>query len=268
MLFARGGLSPALCVSLFIMKEFLANLGLWVGAIIGVLTIIDWLLIEKQKKKITSWCESLWLWLEYQRVGRFLKFLMLYKVQVISSIIILLSFLYFGHRALTFSIVHSDPSIISGLFEAFLSLLMLIVVFGLSWKIHPKIISWTLKTNSIVKFYLRCLLIILLFIFLLSPFYGFPSEPLIFELLPESEPLMMICYFLIIICFCLIVGELLLVTTNFLLSVSWLVLVLVLMSLFKVVQFFLIRIIEYPKGPVLGVSGLLIGVAALVKAFM
>jgi hypothetical protein len=58
-----------------------------------------------------------------------------------------------------------------------------------------------------------------------------------------------------------------LVSTMLILSLAWLVIVLLLMALFAVAKFFLIRIVESPKGPVLGLSGLLIAIAALIKTF-
>jgi hypothetical protein len=59
-----------------------------------------------------------------------------------------------------------------------------------------------------------------------------------------------------------------LVLTMLLLSLAWVVIVLLVMAQFAVMKFFLIRIVEYPKGPVLGLSGLLVAIAALVKAFI
>ncbi len=63
-------------------------------------------------------------------------------------------------------------------------------------------------------------------------------------------------------------AESMLILTVLILSLLWLILIPILMILFRTTQFLLLRIVEYPKGPVLGLSGLLIGIAALIKAFL
>jgi hypothetical protein len=62
--------------------------------------------------------------------------------------------------------------------------------------------------------------------------------------------------------------ELNLIQTVFFVSLLWLGLFLLIRGLFRTLQFVLIRIAESPKGPVLGVSGLLVGIGALVKVFL
>lgn len=53
-----------------------------------------------------------------------------------------------------------------------------------------------------------------------------------------------------------------------LLAIAWMVLTSILMIIFRMVQFFLLRIVDAPNGPVLALSGLLVGMAAFVKAFL
>jgi hypothetical protein len=64
-----------------------------------------------------------------------------------------------------------------------------------------------------------------------------------------------------------IIAELGLLFYVIVLSAVWCAVVYIVIALMRMVQFVLLRIVDNPKGPVLGLSGLLIGVAALVKAF-
>jgi hypothetical protein len=52
------------------------------------------------------------------------------------------------------------------------------------------------------------------------------------------------------------------------LSVIWCAIVYIIIGLMRTLQFVLLRIVDNPKGPILGLSGLLVGVAALVKVFL
>ena len=54
----------------------------------------------------------------------------------------------------------------------------------------------------------------------------------------------------------------------FFLSVYWLIIVVILIALFRICQFILERVVENKNGPVLALSGLLIGVGAIIKAII
>ncbi len=56
-------------------------------------------------------------------------------------------------------------------------------------------------------------------------------------------------------------------STLFMLLFLWQIVVLLLFGLFWCARFILIRIVEYPKGPIMALSGLLIAIGALVKLF-
>lgn len=57
------------------LRTILGDIGIWVGCVVGVLTIIDWLLTESQKQRVQLAFESWWLWLEERRSGRLIRFL-------------------------------------------------------------------------------------------------------------------------------------------------------------------------------------------------
>ena len=51
-------------------------------------------------------------------------------------------------------------------------------------------------------------------------------------------------------------------------SAIWSAIVFVIMTIIRTMQLILLRIVDHPKGPILGLSGLLVGIAALAKAFL
>ena len=67
-------------------KQLLTDLTIWTGAIIGALTIFDWLLSEKQKDNLRRCGEDLWLWLSDQKAGRFIRAFTALKVQFVISV--------------------------------------------------------------------------------------------------------------------------------------------------------------------------------------
>jgi hypothetical protein len=48
-------------------RETLADLAIWIGFSTGLLTLIDWLLLDKQKDWIPRKLEDGWLWLAERR---------------------------------------------------------------------------------------------------------------------------------------------------------------------------------------------------------
>jgi hypothetical protein len=68
------------------MKQVLADISIWAGAIIAVLTILDWVLDNRQKNQLRRFGEDLWLWLAEQKGGKFIHVFTGYKVQLFISV--------------------------------------------------------------------------------------------------------------------------------------------------------------------------------------
>ena len=49
----------------------IGSIALWTGAFIGLLKLVDWFLSARQKEKLAFWAAALWVWLDDQRLGRF-----------------------------------------------------------------------------------------------------------------------------------------------------------------------------------------------------
>jgi hypothetical protein len=248
------------------MKQMLASLGLWVGAGIAILTLVDWILTESQKKRLTGWGETAWLWLDDQRTGKFLEFLKRKPYQVAASIVLTVIFLaaaIAGVLALLPQIADKAVTVVIVLYCVGLALSMIFV----AWKVHPRVAYWIIRSPSLVKFFGRSFMLsaagvlLTMLIEYLMEIVGHTFDP------GQGRR-----YFIIVAVVSFVAAALRLetglVAAMLVLSVIWLVVVLVIMAVFAVIKFLLLRIVEYPKGPVLGLTGLLLAIAAIIKIFV
>jgi hypothetical protein len=252
------------------MKEFLTSMGIWVGAVTAVLAIVDWILTEPQKKLLRGWGEHAWLWLDDQRMGTFLKFVRKRSLQIVASVVIIVFFLLTGILGFVLelhsgSVVDRRIYLVAGAYSASLLAAMGFV----AWKIHPRITDWILRSGTLLGFFIRCLLISSI---CLAAAFLIDNRATFLVAAAERNERMRMTYLIILSIIYLATSpirfEAGLVSTMLILSFVWFVMVLMLIALFAIIKFFLLRIVEYPKGPVLGLSGLLIAIAALVKIFV
>jgi hypothetical protein len=247
------------------MTALLTTLGIWFGAGIAILTIVDWILTERQKKRLTDWGAHAWIWLDDQRMGTFLNFLRKKTYQITASVVIMVVFLVFGILGILVLTTGLDDKKLFLLLGTY-SLCLLAAMVFVAWKIHPRFTDWIMRSPSLKGFFGRCALIAGLSLGL-----TFGIETVLHLVTKDVDSAGMSDLLILAIVYLLtspIRFEAGLVSTMLILSLAWLVTVLLLMALFAVMKFFLIRIVEYPKGPVLGLSGLLIAIAALIKVFM
>ncbi|NES83428.1 MAG: hypothetical protein F6K10_19590 [Moorea sp. SIO2B7] len=273
------------------LQSFFANLTIWTGATVGFLKVVDWLLSTSQKTWLTDKAETAWFWLSEQRVGKFTAILRRSRLQTgfalfahLSIIIITLAFLgrVFLGWSVNASLELGKPRLYE--FQVWVDVAALLISAGfVSWKIHPRIAKWIGTAPSLKCYFGRsamalglCVLAAFAFLLLMYPIAGFDSP-----LLNEDDPEKLIAAYesmlggkqgviavhaLSALIAAPIMAEWMLVQTILFLSFYWLILVWVAIFLFRVFQFILLRIVESSNGPVLALSGFLIGLGAIVKA--
>lgn len=272
-------------------STLLANISIWTGASVGFLKVVDWLLSTRQKAWLTDRATSAWFWLSEQRVGKFTAILRQPRLQAGFSIFahlilisITLAFLgrvFLGWR-INASIELGHPRLYE--FQVWVDVAALLVsAWFLSWKIHPKIAKWIGTAPSLRCYFGRsamalgfCILAAFALLLLQFPIIGFDSP-----YFNEDDPAKVIAAYesmlggrqgAIVVhavsaaITAPVMAEWLLVQTILFLSFYWLVLVWLAISLFRVLEFILIRIVESSNGPVLALSGFLVGVGAIVSA--
>src|ERR1043165_4130446 len=176
------------------MKDFFTSLSIWTGAIVAILTIVDWLLTESQKKSVSGWAEYAWLWLDDQKMERFVNLLKSHKIQLVLSVIT-----YISMYLLFYRIFHgfrgeslSPPRLLLG------ALVLLVIVAFISWTIHSRVIIWAVNSHSLEVFFIRCLYVWLIslaatFLLLIVGLIFQPERSLVFipfvllYLIPSTE---------------------------------------------------------------------------------
>jgi hypothetical protein len=254
------------------MKTFLTSLSIWTGGIISILTIVDWLLTAEQQKKIKRWGDHLWLWLEYQSAKRFIRQMRRTRIQMLLTAVVygaLLSLWYYfapsqGRRGT------ASPWV----YPAFLLLCFPLTL----WRIHPHFVKAcvrNIKTLGDLSFLTFWSLFGLFgaiggVVFIENVFVTtyFERVSILQPHLTSAEVISGAGHFVALLFFGIACVEAGLLSTMLVISVLWLSFALLLIVLFRMTQFFLIRIVEHSRGPVLGISGLLVAVGALLKIFL
>lgn len=268
------------------MKETLANISFWVGLSLGLLTILDFLLREKHKKWLTDKAEILWLWLDEQKVGKFTKLILKERVQKglvifthLGIILIIVSFLLrvFLNVNINASVQLGQPRIYTWQVWVDIGAMILSVVLVTKY-IHPGFVKW-LKFLPTVRSYLLkslkglglCYLAMLILLVAEIPII-FPSMDLetadAIEKHFGGKTIVIVLHTLTSLIAAPIMSEAFLFMFMFFIGLYWIIIIYVVMIIFRVLQFLLIRIAEHPKGPVIAISGLLTGIGAVIKLFL
>ncbi|QDV17299.1 hypothetical protein Pan153_19340 [Gimesia panareensis] len=275
------------------MTDYLSSLAIWTGAIIGLLKIVDWLLLDSQKKWITEKFESLWLWLSEQRMGKFTSLVQSRRTQVgfsifthVAMITIILSFLarvFLGFN-IDASIELGHPRIYS--YQVWVDVFALIISMILVSKIiHPRITLWITDTKKISTYYLRSysafstsfvsmILILLIqwpimyFLFDAPVVGGNEAGVRYVENTFGGQLGVTILHAVTAVISAPVLTEAFMLQTILFLSICWFIIVVFLIVIFRILQFILLRIVENKNGPVLALSGFLVGVGAIAKAII
>jgi hypothetical protein len=268
---------------------FITTVSIWTGASLGILKVVDWTLSVSQKRRIAGAAETAWLWLSDQRAGKFTSLVRSTRVQCgfalfahFSMLCITLAFLarvFWGVR-LNASLEIGHPRLYP--FQVWIDAAALLVSAALvSWRIHPKIAFWIASATSLPRYFGRAakalgLAILALFgvlllqIPIMIPY--FRSETLADARSAYEHTFgvggIVGAHALTAFVSAPILAEEMLIQTILFLSLYWIIIVWCLMALFRVAQFVLLRVVESKDGPVLGLSGLLVGLGAIAKAIL
>ena len=279
------------------MTDFFPSLAIWTGAVLAVLTVIDWALTARQKNWLTDRAIALFVWLDDQRELKYLRRLDKFRWQ---RFVIILYAALAGLVALSMAAIMAF-GIYTGTFESLAPRHLWYGLLGLYLgsfftalcmvRIVPRLLNWITKTDGSFGYIGRSTLILLAAIlayvitdyieqYLMfgdAPDYlGFifnrpPSVPAsvveesFVKFIPSLNPILNLLYGLYAGSWFIFMLGLLL---SWMLVVIPVVLILILMLVLRAMQFIAARIAENPKGPILGVSGLFTGIGAFAKLFL
>ncbi len=268
------------------MKEVLGNISFWVGLSLGSLTILDFLLRDKQKKWLSDKAEIFWLWLDEQKAGQFTKLLLKDRVQkglviLAHSMIIFIigSFVlnvFFGFN-INADFQIGQPRIYKWQIWIDVAAMVLSMIVVTKY-VHPYLIkrlkflptvkSYLLK--SLKGFGLLCLIAVMLVLAempIINPTMDLRTTADI-ENHFGGKAIVIILHTITAIIGSPIMSEVSLFMFMLYIGVYWIIVVYIIMFIFRLLQFILIRIAENPKGPVIALSGLLTGIGGIVKVFL
>ena len=268
------------------MKELLGDMSFWVGLSLGSLTILDFLLRDKHKKWLSNKAELFWLWLDEQKAGNFTILFLQSKIQRIlvilthiGMLLIISAFLlrvYFGIQ-INADLELGHPRIYK--FQVWVDIASIIFSMLLVSKyLHPLLLKKLNITNTIKSYLLKTLkglgfaylgLLILLIIQLpiIIPLFDLNSVSEI-ENYFNGKSIVIILHIITAIISAPVMSEVFLFMFMFFMGLYWTIIVYIVIFVFRILQFLLIRIAENPKGPVIALSGVLTGIGAIIKIFL
>jgi hypothetical protein len=244
----------------------LSSIAILAGVIVAIVNLVDWLLRERHKKQLLQFLEDCWLWLSDQRMGKFLDAFRRYNLQLTIGIIAWL----FAVIAMSFLMMGQVSKITNHTTVICTVILLLAILLYICLRLLPAIITWALATpqyeNAILRLYgvsilfFTPIIIMNIYAIWLLPDMHYKELQHFLPSFDENWPL----WFSVMILYSVgFVSSVL-----FMLLGLWQMIVWLLFALFWCVQFLPIRIVEYPKGPIMALSGLLIAIGAVVKIFM
>jgi len=274
----------------------IGSIALWTGAFVGLLKLFDWLLSAKQKERLAFRAAALWVWLDDQRLGRFVSTVRSLRSQRILSLtahcivtLIVVSFLgrVFLGWSVPVDIYIGTPRLF--IYQVWIDVAAIFLSAALlTFVLHPRLSTWIAGASSLSRFFYRAGSVALVS-YAIMRFYiwglmvmGLPLGKNIWDgskfLSPASfAPGTVEMYggklkVLLISAITAAIGAPLLIETLLLIiillcSIGWVLLIWCLISIHIVVKFLVLRIAEHKDGPVLGISALLVAIGALLKVF-
>ncbi|WP_138481524.1 hypothetical protein [Dyadobacter bucti] len=271
------------------MNEFLVNLGFSLGLSTATLTLVDIILSADQKKWIVKNAEILWIWLDDQRTGKFIKLFLHQKTQYILFAIFSLVFvtgdffLYITNdSAKHFSDFSKDW--IYKISNASIEVILILGATFISYKfLHPKFLRLIGYKESLM-WYLTVTLFLSIVLGMSTQYFvewidslkltgdirvedsaDYTARELIAKTKSNED---VIWLFFMSIILVNLTAELIVFAFLFSVALIWSIIVMIVIAIFRVVQIAAIRIAENPKGPIMAVSGFLTAFSAIVKYFL
>ena len=275
------------------MTTFLSTAMIWSGGVIGALKLLDWLLGQRQKKWLASGAETGWIWLSYQRAGRYTSLVRSRSMQTwfsvfthASMVLIVLAFLarvFLGVR-INATLELGHPRLYP--FQVWVDVAALLLSAAvISLRFHPTITRWIADAKTLPQYFGRCakacgLSIGSAFALLLlqypiigfhSPFFTMEDPAQIiaaYERLLGGQIGVIVVHAVTATLTAPVMAEWLMLQSILFLSFYWLCLVWLASAGVRIAQFVLLRVAESKDGPVMALSGLLIGVGAVARAVL
>jgi hypothetical protein len=240
------------------MKEFFANIAIGGATVTAFLTLLDWFLTDKQKERLSLLSIRLWNWLDDLYRRRFFEWFYKGRPQLVVAALAVISYVTLGLSLLVF---RSVPFQKIKLDELALFAIPLILGPTLAVVIFRPLLRWLSHSKSQLTYLIRLYATILAFILVVMPFwYAADRAQIISNSIPHWAEMPWLIAGL---------SAMTIYGTFFML---WTFLCATTISLFcaKTIvyasTFIMRRIAESKKGPILGISALVGGIAAIVKA--
>jgi hypothetical protein len=251
-------------------KDFQAvvgNIATIIGGVGGILVLLDWIIPKKGKDWIASKASTVWIWLSYQKTWPLIRKLQNEKAfnvfLILGTLVALMVSLSAVYQVL--SIYYPDEPIVTmEILAAYgvLSLYMVGAIVYISRKWLRQVYRWITNASGPFKVILRALGIVLIAAFANTVFSTIAPG------LTLAASALDVVYLAIAI-FCLPTLAAFLILSSYTLMALFLYIVGIhaMIFLFRVSQALVRPIVEYDKGPVLGVAALLAAIGSILTAF-
>jgi hypothetical protein len=237
-------------------QSLLGSLTIGLGGTAGFLAVLDWMLPSARKDWVRDQASTVWIWLSYQQSWPYIRklrnpraFDIFCAVGVFLVLTIALVFIVGEHASVPIKVLTGVIVLIP---VAVLYFVRAPLRRGLAW-LTSKEAGWKILVHSLVI----CVVALSVGAMLVQVYNylhenAFPASPFV------TFPVAMAVAIAAIVIFMLLYA--LLLFTFYIVGVYLMV------FLFKVSEFIVLRVAEYDKGPVLGLAALLTGVGAALQA--
>jgi hypothetical protein len=275
------------------LKAHLATIGVWAGAMGGLLAGIDWITPVLQKARLKEILVSVWVWLAEQRAGRFTTLLYKESAQRCFALLSHATLIFFlillvgkraGHfKGIPLHLEVGKPRIYP--FQVWVDIGAVILsswFFG--WKLYPRLAAWIASVPSLFRYFLRALgtlalgVILMFFMLLLElPIYLIqlsathkehqaPTAKAVAAAFHGQAVVIVLHALTAVITAPVLAGTLMIQYLVFC-SLYWIILVWAVILILRSFQFFIERIVSGNQGPVLAASALLAAISSAIKIF-
>jgi hypothetical protein len=238
-------------------QSLLGSLTIGLGGTAGFLAVIDWLLPETRKKWISDRASTIWIWLSYQQSWPYIRklrdpraFNIFFAIGVVLVLVIAFKYIVLAEATVLLKIATGVIVLIP---VAILLLVRTQLRRGLTWLTSVEA-GWKILIRSVVICVIALTTAALL-VELYNRLYSYYSS----NPFPAFSAGMVVA--ISVIAIAMLLYALLLFTV-------YIVGIYLMICLFKISEFVVLRVAEYDKGPVLGLAALLTGIGTALKALV